>query len=235
MEENRDLQEDKQEEKSPLIQKRKQVKVSKKTIFILVLLCAIVGLIYYGVTSFKNEVYNEGFAEGEKQGNQNAAKVVKLDFEDIGELCTQEANMTIVKPYNDSKKMFDIDIPGTNSMAIFSYDVTIKAGLDFSKITYDVDESTKKITVKCPKVKILSNEIDTDSYKLYYEKESVFNNISMDDFNGSLSELRETAEGSAEEKGIYDRAKENAERILKEFFSQNYDLRVYTIEFEEVE
>ena len=59
MEENRDLQEDKQEEKSPLIQKRKQVKVSKKTIFILVLLCAIVGLIYYGVTSFKNEVYNE--------------------------------------------------------------------------------------------------------------------------------------------------------------------------------
>lgn len=143
--------------------------------------------------------------------------------------------MTIVKPYNDSKKMFDIDIPGTNSMAIFSYDVTIKAGLDFSKITYDVDESTKKITVKCPKVKILSNEIDTDSYQLYYEKESVFNNISMDDFNGSLSELRETAGDSAEEKGIYDRAKENAERILKEFFSQNYDLSVYTIEFEEVE
>lgn len=235
MEENRELQEDNQEEKSPLIQKRKQVKLSKKTIFIIVLLCALIGLITYGVTSFKNEVYNEGFAAGEKQGDQNAAKVVKLDFEDIGELCTQEANMTIVKPYNDSKKMFDINIPGTNSMAIFSYDVTIKAGFDFSKITYDVDESTKKITVKCPKVKILSNEIDTDSYKLYYEKESVFNNISMDDFNGSLSELRQTAKDSAKEKGIKDRAKENAEKILKEFFSQNYDLSTYTIEFEEVE
>ncbi len=235
MEENRELQEVEQEEKLTVIQKLKKGKLSKKTIFIIVLLCAIVGLIWYGVTSFKNEAYNEGFAAGEKQGDKNAAKVAKIEFDDIGELCTQEANLTIVKTYDESKKLFDVDIPGTKSLAIFSYDVTVKAGLDFSKVTYDVNEATKKITVKCPKVKVLSNEIDTDSFKKYYEKESTFNNISVDDFNGSLNELRETAKDTAEKKGIYNRAKENAHRILKEFFSQEYDLDTYTIEFEDVE
>ena len=232
MEDKNELEPVDQEKKPEIIPEKtadlKKLKV--KIVGAFIVICLFVGLIAYGLTSFKNQVYQEGVVEGEKISEKNVTKVAKLDFENIGELCTQEANLTMVKKIDKSRNLFSIDIPGTNSMAIFSYDVTIKAGLDFSKITYEVKD--KQIHIKCPKVRILSNEIDTDSYQIYYENENLLTNISTSDYNGSLTELRKKAQKAAKEKGIYDRAKENAEAILKEFFSQEYDLNTYTIEFE---
>lgn len=232
MDERNELEPIDQEKKPESIPEKKVdfKKLKIKIIGAFLVICLFVGLIAYGLTSFKEKVYQEGIAEGEKISEKNVTKVAKLDFENIGELCTQEANLTIVKKIDKSRNLFSIDIPGTNSMAIFSYDVTIKAGLDFSKITYEVND--KQIRVKCPKVRILSNEIDTDSYQIYYENENLLTNISTSDYNGSLSELRKKAKKTVKKKGIYDRAKENAETILKEFFSQEYDLNTYTIEFE---
>ena len=168
------------------------------------------------------------------QSNANKeenSKTVKLGFEDIGELATQEMIGTVVHTEQASQTLFGVEIPFTQSHYIYSYDFDVKAGYDFSAITYTVDEENKVITVTLPEEKLLSIEVLTDSFKVYYEKESIFKRITLEDNNDALKEMQETAKEDAISNGIYDKAKDNAETLLKAFFSHQYSLEEYTIEF----
>ena len=168
------------------------------------------------------------------QSNANKeenSKTVKLGFEDIGELATQEMIGTVVHTEQASQTLFGVEIPFTQSHYIYSYDFDVKAGYDFSAIAYTVDEENKAITVTLPEEKLLSIEVLTDSFKVYYEKESIFKRITLEDNNDALKEMQETAKEDAISNGIYDKAKDNAETLLKAFFSNQYNLEEYTIEF----
>ena len=132
-----------------------------------------------------------GISLGVKQVAFTDNKTTKLGFEDIGELATQEARCTEVNVTDQSKKLFGIKIPFTQSKYIYSYDVVVKAGIDFNKITWSVKDKT--ITVKMPESKILSCELDMDSFKVYHEEESIFTKITLKDNNKSFEKLKETA------------------------------------------
>lgn len=159
------------------------------------------------------------------------SKSTKLGFEDIGELATQSAYVTEVNVTEDARDLFGIEIPFTQSKTIFSYDVVIKAGIDFSEIDYNVDDTAKTINITLPECKILSNEIKTDSFKLYHEAESLFTPITVEDINASISNLTADAEKTALDNGILDEARANAETIMKGFFAQQYNLEEYTVTF----
>lgn len=152
-----------------------------------------------------------------------------IGFENIGELATQSAYCTEVNCTNDVKKLFKIKLPFTQSKYIYSYDVVIKAGFDFNKIKWK--EKDKTIEVTLPKAQILSCEVDTDSLQVYHEKESIFNQISLEDNNEALKKLRDTAKKNALENGILENAYNNAKVILKGFFENKYDLQEYELKF----
>ena len=155
----------------------------------------------------------------------------KLGFEDIGEMATQSAYCTEVSLTEADRELFGLSIPFTQSKYIYSYDVIIKAGYDFSEIQWSVDEGKKQIKVKLPEVKVLSNEIDLDSFKVYYEKESIFRPISLEENNTAMKELQKTAEKDAIGNGLLENAQANAETILKAFFAKAFDLQKYEIQF----
>lgn len=157
------------------------------------------------------------------------SKSTKLGFENIGELNTQSAYVTEVNVQQTSRNLFGIEIPFTQSKYIYSYDVTIKAGFDFSKIKYDVNEST--ITVTMPQPYITVVDVDTDSFKVYHESESIFTPFSLEQNNSALQQLEDNAEQNAIDNGILENAKTNAESLLKAFFSSQYPADEYTIEF----
>lgn len=159
------------------------------------------------------------------------SKATKLGFENIGELATQSAYVTEVNITENARDLFGLEIPFTQSKTIFSYDIVIKAGINFEDITYAVDDGAKKISVKMPETKILSSEIDHDSFKLYHEAESIFTPITVGDINQSLTDLTKDAEETALANGMLDEAETNAEMIITNFFGQTYDMAVYTIEF----
>ena len=164
---------------------------------------------------------------------QHESKMTKFGFEDIGELATQEMIGTVVHTEKTAQSLFGIEIPFTQSQYIYSYDFDIKAGYDFSYIKYEIkdDEEKKEILIYLPEAKILSTEILTDSFEVYYEKESIFKRITLSDNNVALKDMKKLAEDNAVSNGIYEKAKSNAEIILKAFFAQYYDLNVYTITF----
>ncbi len=168
---------------------------------------------------------------GFKVSHTTESKTTKLGFEDIGEFATQSAYCTEVSATANARKLFGHNLPFTQSNIVFSYDVIIKAGYDFSAITWDVHDTT--ITVKLPEVKVLSCEVKEDSFKKYVEDESIFTPFTLDDNNNAMKALKETAQTDAIANGLYENARSNAETMLTTFFSSAYDMDQYTIEFQD--
>ena len=200
------------------------MKITKKIIknLILVLVVAFIGA---GAFIFGGKMKEDQM--------QHESKMTKFGFEDIGELATQEMIGTVVHTEKTAQSLFGMEIPFTQSQYIYSYDFDIKAGYDFSYIKYEIkdDEENKEILIYLPEAKILSTEILTDSFEVYYEKESIFKRITLSENNIALKDMKKLAEDNAVSNGIYEKAKSNAEIILKAFFAQYYDLNVYTITF----
>ena len=159
------------------------------------------------------------------------SRITKLGFEDMGELATQAAYCTMVEDTEAARDLFGVEIPFTQSRLIYSCDVIVRAGLDFEQIEWSVDDPNKVIEVKLPEIKVLNSELDTESFKLYLEDESIFRRISMEENNDSMIEMEENARRQAVGNGLLDEARANAEAILRSFFAGVYDLEKYEIVF----
>ena len=168
-----------------------------------------------------------GVGLGHTWSTQN--KTTKLGFEDLGQLVTQAAYCTEIHVTDAARDLFGVEIPFTQSTHIYSYDIKITAGLDFEKIDWDIVGTT--IEEKLPPVEILGNEPDLDSFKVYYEEESIFRPIRLDENNEAIKEMKQQAEADAIANGLLENARSNAETILTAFFAGVYDLDEYTIQF----
>lgn len=226
--------------------------IKKHKFFILILIFALVlGMSYKTIMGInkmqtdmlvkeaKEAAYKEGYSKGEEDGineqKENSIETTKLDFESLGLLVTQESNMTIVNNYKADKKVkvFSIEFsqPFSNVQQIYSYDVQICAGIDFTKVEYEIDESTKTIQVKLPEVVTISKALDNDSFQLYYEKESAFKKVTITEFNDQQGSLVDQAEETAIAKGLYDNALVNAKSIIKNIIYQFSAYSDYTVTF----
>ena len=190
-----------------------------KQLAVIAVTAAIVAAIFWGV--------------GSVSSSEN--QTTRLGFEDMGELATQTAYCTQVSVTEASRELFGVTIPFTQSKYIYSYDVIIKAGFDFQEITYTVDQEAKTITVQLPQAKILSSEVDMDSFQVYHEAESIFRPITLEENNQALAALKQAAEENAVANGLLEQARANAETILNGFFGQAYDLDEYEIRYTSVD
>lgn len=209
------------ERKNRKEKKTKNSKVSRfvsrnfGTILKLALLIAIVAAIGVGVRVL----------------NVSESKTTKIGFEDIGEMATQSAYCTEVNVTEDAKELYGMRIPFTQSKYIYSYDIVIKAGYDFNEIEWK--EKNKTIEVKLPEAKVLSNELDMDSFKVYHEEESIFSKITLEENNDAVKKMKLNAQENAIANGLLENARSNAETMLTGFFADEYDLDEYKIVFKD--
>lgn len=162
----------------------------------------------------------------DKNTKDTQPQAVALSFRDIGELATTSAYITEVNEINDPKKFFEITIPFTTSRLIVSETYIIKAGYDFEKIIPEIKEpgedGTGTIQIALPDPTILSNEARPETRKIWLESESIFNNIPEEKRNELEIQMKNDAEATAIGNGLYDEARENAEKVLKSFID-NFD------------
>ena len=165
-----------------------------------------------------------------------SGETIRSGMTDIGELATEEYWFTQVQTYDSSKsaQIFDLsfDLPLTRNKFVYSYDGVIKAGVDFAAASVEVDNALRRVTVTLPKARILSSEIDYDSFELYDEQKSIFNPLSVRDVNKSDGELLRSAEKDAIAKGVLTRADENAETLVVNFLRGAFEVRSYAIKVE---
>ena len=169
------------------------------------------------------------FAPQSNKESESKSNAISLRFEDIGELATQAAYLTEVEHTDDSNKLFDISLPFTQSQYIYSYDIIIKAGLDFSQIEWEQNGTNTRI--RMPEIKILSSELKPDSLVVYYENQSVFNPLTLKDDSEAMQELIAKAQTDAIANGLLENAQENAESLIREIIAQNYNPQEYTVTF----
>ncbi len=156
-------------------------------------------------------------------------ETIEDGLENMGVLVTQEYYFTQVETYTKEKKIlgyFD-----SSSGFTYSYDGKVTAGIDFGKVTVTKDEDSKTLTVEIPYSELQATDIDMDSFKVYSEKDSLWNPLNIEDYNVSLSEFEETAERKALDSGILERSNEQAKELINNFITNFPGTSDYTIEF----
>ena len=158
------------------------------------------------------------------------ADIIQEGLRDMGILETQEYSFTEVVSFSSVKKLFgSIELKITESTYLASYDGVITAGIDFSQIEVEKNEAEMTVTVFLPAASILNVDIDPESFELYDEKSGVGNPVSVEDFNNSLLELETNAKTKALERGILEKADENAKSIVMNFVSGLFSGSGYNI------
>lgn len=159
------------------------------------------------------------------------SRMVQFGLRNVGELTTQSGYFTNVQVIKDSKDLYGITIPFTTSKYIFSYDGTVKAGIDFEQIDISTNELTKTITISMPEAEIFGIEIKPESMQIYDESRSIFTPLELTDINQSLTALQEDVREQAIGNHILEAAYENGKVLIQSMIAQTVDTSKYTIQF----
>ena len=145
-------------------------------------------------------------------------EMINEGLKDMGLLITSEYYFTQVEDYKKTKTVLKFFTSESNFT--FSYDGVVSAGLDFSKIKVEKDDDSKTVKISMPKSSIQFVDIDYNSFKVYSESEGLWNPITVTDYNDSMNEFADKAKSKATEKGITNKADENAIKIVTNFVTE---------------
>ena len=160
---------------------------------------------------------------------------LEYTFQDVGELVTQEMYLRELEDTSISKDINGWVVPFTTSREIFSIDVEVLASVDFTQITFAIDNTNKSILIKLPHSKIYKSYMVDGSFASYLDQDSWFSEITHEDQAKLESELVKKAVSEAEDKGIIDKADENAKTIIENMISGYNDFKDYTVNFQYID
>ena len=196
----------------------------------LVLIGVVIGLAIGIIGTFTAFTYNPP-DEPEAELQVDVA-VLLADVKQISELATASETYTVVDKVEkkNDKVFFDlIDVPFTSNFYILAYKGTIKAGVNMDQVQIAADGKTVRVSV--PTATILSDEIDTNSFKVLHEQADVFSPIHVDDVTQYLDTSKQEVEAAALSGTVLQEAQENAEISIRAILEAALP-DGYAIEFE---
>ncbi len=188
------------------------------------------------------EAYQQGIRDNAEQMEKlQVNKEVAVDsmmlssmIEPASELVSYKYYYTSAGVYEDSKKWFgsDVKVPFSTDKAVFLVDGVISAGIDIDKVTFDVDNEKKIISVSLPEPGIISHEIDSDSFQYFDVKNSIFNSSDLNDY----AELETSLKDQQEEKLLaneefWEKAKSNIKTTLSSLINASGIIDDYQIKY----
>ena len=180
-----------------------------KKIYKTMLLMLIVILATISVTFFVTNKFHE-------QELYSASGVLE-QVKDISELNTVEMYFNEIIDFKNAKLFNNFQIPFTEKSFIFTVKSKVKAGVDLSGIDEgDITISGKSLLIQLPNPTITSKEIL--SYKVYDEKNGLFNEVTTEDTLKALELFEKDMEEQALSSGIIEKSKENTEHIIRNLF-----------------
>lgn len=180
-----------------------------KKIYKTMLLMLIVILATISVTFFVTNKFHE-------QELYSASGVLE-QVKDISELNTVEMYFNEIIDFKNAKLFNNFQIPFTEKSFIFTVKSKVKAGVDLSSIDEgDITISGKSLLIQLPNPTITSKEIL--SYKVYDEKNGLFNEVTTEDTLKALELFEKDMEEQALGSGIIEKSKENTEHIIRNLF-----------------
>lgn len=187
----------------------------------------VVGLVVGAVVVTLLFTYNP---PDQREGDEVDAAILMEEIAQISELATAEQSYTVAEKVSSSNTLFDlVDIPFTEKFFILTYTGSIKAGVNLDDASIAVEGTTVRVTL--PPAQILSDAIDTESFKTLHEQEGLFNPLHVDDVTQYLDKTRQEAEAAALADDVLAEAQANAEESVRTLLGAALP-EGYAIEFE---
>lgn len=144
-----------------------------------------------------------------KQNNDHVRQVVTVStlekIVNVSELNTFTAVYNGVTAVENAKKPEKIDY-------YVSYNAHVKAGLEFSRIQFGVDEKDKIITVKMPAIQINETSVDMESLDFIFNNDKANKSaVTQEAYKACVADVKEEV---AQEHVILELAQENAEKVI---------------------
>ena len=179
-------------------------KIYKTMLLMLIVILATISVTFIVTNKFhEQELYS--------------ASGVLEQVKDISELNTVEMYFNEIIDFKNAKLFNNFQIPFTEKSFIFTVKSKVKAGVDFSSIDEgDIAISGKSLLIQLPNPTITSKEIL--SYKVYDEKNGLFNEVTTEDTLKALELFEKDMEEQALSSGIIEKSKENTEHIIRNLF-----------------
>ena len=152
----------------------------------------------------------------DNQQDELSAVVLQNQIANIKELGTVTYEYTELGQFESSKDFYGTKIPFTTSKFIITYDGTIKAGIDMNLASVEIDEITQKVEIVVPAAKILSHEIHEESVKVFDEKNSIFNALTVADYASFYADQKKEVESKAKTQGLLSQARTQAKLAVQE-------------------
>jgi hypothetical protein len=214
-------------------------KKNKNYLYIAVILVAVIAMLVL-LTDYKKNANSEpslaDIAATESTVKKSPAKVIvtvntetiREGIANMGTLITQEYYFTQVEKYTKEKTIMKFIT--SSSEFLYSYDGAVTAGVDFEKIAISKDDDAKTITIDIPDSEIFSVNIDKDTFKIYSEKDSLWNPLKLEDYNTSLAKFEAAAKEKALANGILEKSDAQAKTIIENFVNSLPEASKYQIE-----
>lgn len=179
-------------------------KIYKTMLLMLIVIIATISVTFFVTNKFhEQELYS--------------ASGVLEQVKDISELNTVEMYFNEIIDFKNAKLFNNFQIPFTEKSFIFTVKSKVKAGVDLSSIDEgDIAISGKSLLIRLPNPTITSKEIL--SYKVYDEKNGLFNEVTTEDTLKALELFEKDMEEQALSSGIIEKSKENTEHIIRNLF-----------------
>ncbi|MEL1243460.1 DUF4230 domain-containing protein [Flavobacterium sp. DGU11] len=169
--------------------------MTKKALLVIIAIGVIILLFRY--CEFKGDGHTTVLEE---------SALIQEQIRNVGKLVVTEGHFSEVLTYKDTKKGF-LNLFDAEKKAIVIVNAEVTVGFDLSKIEYDIDETTKTITIKnIPKEEI---KISPD-LKYYDVEQNGFNEFGGEDYNKINKQVKESLAKKIEKSSL----KSNAQNRL---------------------
>jgi hypothetical protein len=157
---------------------------------------------------------------------------VKEVLKSASDLISTKYYYTDADTYENYKELFGKRVPFTTDKVVFIYDGIISVGIDLADVDYEINNDNKVIVIILPEIKILSNEIDAESFEFPYMSDSVFNTTQMNDYTELIDKLKaEKAEELMDNSEFINEAMENTKGVLEQFLTASETTKEYMVIF----
>lgn len=188
---------------------------------------SIIVIIVLVIVVFMGGMYFGGRSTPTKEITSTA---LTQKIRDVNELAVSEYDYTKVGKFSNSLKFNGWTVPLTQKSFLITYEGKLKAGVDLSNV--QVEKTNNKIIVKTSAVKILSNEIDENSIKVYDETKNIFNQISITDYKTFAKEQKKKVEKEAIKNKFIEKTETKVKKTIKDLIYMTVDQEQYEVEVE---
>ncbi len=165
------------------------------------------------------------YAENVREVMQSVAELATYSYEYTGKAeLVSVKQMDVTIPFTD-EVIGQAELPGTRHTIKMTYSGSVKAGFDMQNVEIEVDEANLNIHVTLPEVKILSSGIDSNSIQVI-EENALFNQITAEEMNQMRAEREAVELEKAIDNGIFDKALDNAKKVIRKVLSRFSDYEV---------